>query len=318
MTNRPVRGSRRYWLRLLSLVVILTVLPIILLPTGIGALSMWMLTHPGCGDGANNPSVTFRHIEIPSRFGKPYRGFFIPGTNGATVVVPPPYNSGRGGMLPEASLIAADGFNVLVFESRLCSGRSATSLGYAEVEDVGAVLDYLKNNAADLGVDTDKIALHGFSSAGATSTMAAARYSEIAAVLAEGGYHDMERFLVNPQSTNTLEAMMVFGSRLTYRLTTGYDVSVLSPLDAITHISPRPIFLVYGTKEPSLSGARQQFAAVKAAHPDAPIQLWEVPNATHGGYLNAVGVDEYKRHVLPFYHCALLSDCDAWNALWTQ
>jgi hypothetical protein len=111
---------------------------------------------------------------------------------------------------------------------------------------------------------------------------------------------------------------MILGARTAYWLTTGNDTSVLSPVDAMKHIPPRPVFLVYGTIEISLPGAHKQLAALRSAKPDTFAQLWEVPGAWHGGYLSAVGAEEYKRHVLPFYNCALLDQCDEWNALWQQ
>jgi hypothetical protein len=310
--------QRRRWLRLLIIAVSAIVLVVILLPTLLGAGMMWTLTHPGCGDDGAKPNLPYREISIPAHAGGVYRGYFIAGTKDATIIVPPPYNSGRGGMLHEAALLAADGFNVLTFESRVCAGKSSLSLGYSEVDDVGDVLAYLRQNADNITVNMDKIALHGFSSAGATSTMAAARYPEIHALLAEGGYHDMDSYVGISQATGIMDSLIVFGARTAYHIATGLDVTVLSPLDAITHIPPRPIFLVYGKVEPSLSGARQQLAAVRAMNPQTFIQLWEVPGAGHGGYLSSVGADEYKRHVLPFYNCALLDQCDDWQALWNQ
>jgi hypothetical protein len=104
---------------------------------------------------------------------------------------------------------------------------------------------------------------------------------------------------------------------VTYRLTTGYDVTVLSPLDAITKIPPRPIFLIYGSIEPSLPGAKEQLATVRAADPNAPADLWVVPGAWHGGYVS-VAAAEYERRVVAFYDCALLAQCGQWNALRQQ
>src|SRR5258708_17224769 len=86
-------------------------------------------------------------------------------------------------MMPEASLLAKDGFNILIFESRVCAGRDSISLGYNEIDDVGDALAYLKQNADKLPVNMDKIALHGFSSAGATETMSPALYPQIQSLL---------------------------------------------------------------------------------------------------------------------------------------
>ena len=180
-------SRRRRWLRLLIVAVIGVGLALVVTPFGLGANTMWRLVHPGCNQDSRTPAdydlPSYRDIIIPGQNGSSYHGFFIIGTNGATIIVPPPYNSSRTGMMPEASLLAKDGFNILIFESRVCAGMSVISLGYNEIDDVGDVLTYLKQNPDKLPVDMDKIAIHGFSSAGATATMATARYPEIHALL---------------------------------------------------------------------------------------------------------------------------------------
>jgi len=301
--------------------VVAVALALIVTPFALGAVPMWRLVHPPCGHDSRTPAdydlSNFREISIPSQ-GINYHGFFIPGTNGATIIVPPPYNSSRVGMMPEASLLAKDGFNILIFESRVCAGHDVVSLGYNEIDDVGDALAYLKQNPDKLPVEIDKIALHGFSSAGATATMATARYPEIHALLAEGGYDNIDEQLGLQRTSGFLDSLAVLGSRAIYRISTGVDASMLVPIEAIKRIPPRPIFLVYGSSEVSLSGAKDQLAEAQKAlkSPTEILQLWIVPGAGHGGYLSAVGADEYKRNVLPFYHCALLNDCQAWNNLW--
>ncbi|MEP7286425.1 MAG: hypothetical protein ABI947_11715 [Chloroflexota bacterium] len=318
MIKWPFRRNRRYWLRLIIFTVLMIIVLALTLPMGLGASTMWLLIHPRCSGEADKPTVPYQSISIPTHLGGIYHGYFIPGSKKATVIVPPPYNSNRGGMLPEASLLAADGFNVLLYESRVCAGQTVTSLGYSEVDDVGDVLAYLNHNADNIQIDMTRVALHGFSSAGATSTMATARYAEIRAVLAEGGYHNIDAQLGIQPSGDFFLNLIVFGARATYRLSTGEDAAVLTPIDSIKRIPPRAIFLVYGTAEISLPGAREQLAVVQTVDPGAFVALWEVPGAGHGGYLNAVGPVEYQRHVLPFYNCALLDSCEAWRALWVK
>jgi pimeloyl-ACP methyl ester carboxylesterase len=310
----------RYWRHLITLVILALVIPLFVVPMFIGGGAMWTLLHPGCGDGGTTPNAyhlaTYREISIPARSGGAFRGFFVPGTKDGVIIVPPPYNSGRDWMLREAFLLADDGFSLLTFESRVCAGKGVLSLGYNEVEDVGDVLAYLKQNAETLGLNLDHMALHGFSSAGATSIMAAARYPEIRAILAEGGYDNIDEQLGIMRAGNFFESLMAFGARVTYRVATGQDVNVLVPVEAIKKIPPRPIFLVYGTQEVSLPGAREELAAARSVDPNTFIQLWEVPGANHGTYLAAVGEEEYKRWVLPYYNCALLSQCTVWDNLW--
>ena len=299
-----------YWARLAIIAIFAVTITALIVPMVVGGFGMWALTHPACAPGGKPTDfgiTTAREIEIPGSAGVSYKGYFIPGTNGATIIIPPTFAGDRGGMLPEGSIIAKHGYNVLTFDSRVCSGQASISLGYSEVEDVKSALDYLKQNAAVLNVDMNRIALHGFSSAGATSIMAAARYPEIKAVVAEGGYYDMEQYIGNGNGSQRtiLENLLSFGAQLTYRLVTGQDISVLSPLDNIVKIPPRPILLVYGTLEPSLPGARLELAAAKQALATTDATLWEVENSGHGGYLS-VAHDEWEKRVIGFFDRVML------------
>jgi fermentation-respiration switch protein FrsA (DUF1100 family) len=318
-----MRRDRRYWLRLLRLAAFAVLIAVIGLPMLSGAVGMWALTHPVCGGNGPSPGeyrLAYREISIPASSGGTYRGYFIPGSKEGTIIVPPAYNGGRGGMLYEAALLAQDGYNVLLFESRICAGKGVISLGYSEVDDVGDVLAYLRQNNDNIRVNMTKLALHGFSSAGATSLMAAARFPEIATVLAEGGYHNAEAQMGIDRPNSIMVGLISLGARIAYRLGTGLDSSVLSPLDAIRHIPPRPVFLVYGSREVSLNGGKEELAAAQTGevNPARPPRLWIVPDATHGSYTYTVGIDEYKRWVLPFYACALLDQCAQWDTLWTK
>lgn len=302
--------------------IVVAVLLVISLPFALGAIRMWRTVHPGCGAGSDSPAaynLPFREINIPTRWGGSYRGFYMPGALPATIIVPPAYASGRDSLLPEAAILAAHGYNVLIYESRACTRLGVISLGYREVDDVGDALAYLKRNPDNLPVNLTHIALHGFSTAGATSTMATARYSEIAALLTEGGYHTSEAITGLGTSGYWLETLTQLGSKFSYRLATGEDPANLNPIGAIPKIPPRPIFFVYGSEEASLPGARLQLAAVRAADPNAAAELWVVPGAGHGWYVSTVERNEYARWVLPFYDCALLNQqCDQWRALWSN
>src|SRR5450432_255229 len=319
--GRLISASRsHYWLRLLITLVGVLAIAIVSAPLAAGANAMWRLLHPACLTDDRTPATygfQYQDISIPSATGA-LRGFFIPGTKDATIIVPAPYNTGRMGMLYEGSMLAGDGFNILTYETRLCAGGGVTTLGYAEANDLGDALTYLRENRDNIHVNLEHVAVHGFSAAGATALLATARFPQIAAVLAEGGYDDADQALGFQQSSGFFDSLMIFGARATYRLTTGADVNVLRPVEAIQHIPPRPVFLVYGSKEVSLPGARDELAAARSASNNSAniIQLWVVPGAGHGGYAAAVGEVNYKQHVLPFYNCALLKQCAAWNELW--
>jgi dienelactone hydrolase len=292
-TERTIRQRVIFVLRP---VLIIAVAMLVVVPFALGVIFIRVLTTSGCSGGVDPGTFNMLFEEVSflsSEFKTPINAYFIPGDNGVTIIVPPSYTSGRGNLMHEIAVLHKNGYGALAYESRSCMGQNI-SLGYAEVTEVGDALDYL---ATRPDVDMEKIAIHGFSVGGAIATMAGARYPELKAVSAEGGYHDFSE-----QLSDNVEAqwpglgfLYEWGVHIGYRLTTGYDLSVLSPIGAIGQIAPRPILLIYGTAEPSLPGAHLQMAAAKGN-----AELSEVPGATHGTY-QYDAPEEYERRVIGFY-----------------
>lgn len=304
--ERPRRGAVRtrvYWLRLARLFLVALVGALFLLPFLMGAFSMWVLTRGLCTPGGSpaERAMPYEDVLFPSARGITQQGYFIPGTNGATIILIPAFKGGRGSELYYAEVFHRAGFNVLTFNSRVCTSQGWISLGYQEVEDVEAAYEYLKTRP---DVDAARVGLHGFSSAGATGLMAMARMPAIRSVSAEGGYHDYAEMLGWGRSTNFFDTLYQLGAVTAYPLLTGGDIHDLNPLDAIGKIGPRPVLLVYGSREVSLAGARLMLERARANGVDA--DLWVVEGAGHGGYLWAAP-DEFVTRVVGFHEAALLA-----------
>ncbi|NDJ74831.1 MAG: prolyl oligopeptidase family serine peptidase [Chloroflexi bacterium] len=275
------------------------------IPALCGCGTMYWLVHPGCGGDATTPSDfgynDWEDLAIDARAGGSFQAYFIPGDNGATIIIPPTGGAGRGSRLDLADMLARNGYAVLTYDSRRCADLGNSSLGYKEISEVEDVVDYL---LAREDVDPDRIGITGFSAAGATTIMAAARRPELRAIIAEGGYGDFAEGAVGlyDGGGSFVETTYKWSLSLSYRLFTGEDIDRLSPLDVIDRIAPRPILLIYGTKEASLSGAYEQQAA---AGDNAT--LWVVAGAGHGEY-QAVAPAEYEQRVIEFFDQALLGE----------
>jgi uncharacterized protein len=295
LTSRPPT----YWLRLLSVFIFSLAIILPGLPVLLGFLMAWGLIYPPCANLELTPGdygFDYEGVTLSAGAGGRFRGYFVPGTNGAAIIVAPGFNSGRAGRLREAMLLVRHGYAVFTFESRRCAGMGGLSLGYKEVDEVADALDYLLSRP---DVDPARIGVYGFSSAGATAVMAAARLPHLNAVVAEGGYGDFAEETLIPSPDRSLKSffeLLFFGSvRQTYGLLTGLDINLLSPADVIGQIAPRPILLIYGSREVSLvGGQRQQAAAGENA------ELWIVEGAGHGSYFD-VAPEEYEARLVAFF-----------------
>ncbi|MBI5957707.1 MAG: prolyl oligopeptidase family serine peptidase [Chloroflexi bacterium] len=289
--------------KLLVKIVLAVSLTVFLVPVALGIITMSALLFPSCGDSSSTPAdygLIWEDVTIKTKSGDSVRAYFIPGTNRAAILIAPSTNNGRGSRLPLAALLAQHGYAVLTFESRRCAGMGALSLGYKEAGDVGDALAYLQTRS---DIDPDRIGVTGFSSAGATAILAAARFGDLKAVIAEGGYGDFAEEAVGIGSGDGTLLEIIYKQSLstTYHLITGIDIDKLSPVDVIADIAPRPILLIYGSDEVSLSGGYRQAAA---AGPNA--ELWVVEKAGHGRY-RLVAPVEYETRVVKFFDRALLT-----------
>jgi uncharacterized protein len=297
-TSEAASARTRSLKRVARAIVVIVPLLVVGVPVLCGVITTGGLLYVPCSESGDTPADyghTFEDVTLDASDGGSFLGYFIPGTNGAAIIIPPPLASGRGNRMNEADVLARSGYAVLLFESRRCAGMGAHSLGYQEISEVGDVLAYLQERN-----DVRQIGVLGFSSAGATAVMAAARYPALAAVIAEGGYGDFPSLSVAGDSANVLEVIYKWVMRTTYRVITGESIDRLRPVDVIGDIAPRPILLIYGSTERSLSGAYDQLAA---AGDNAA--LWVVEGAGHGNYVD-VAPQEYERRVIAFLDRALL------------
>ena len=294
----PPRLLRR-WQRRIGLVLAALLLAATLVPTGLGFLTMWGVTHPVCSPGPSpgQYGLAPEEVRVPSRLGADFRGYFFRGENGATIILSPALGQDRSGWMHEVDVLVRSGYNVLTFDSRPCTGIAPHSLGYWEADDILDAVEYLRSRG---DIDLARIGLHGFSQAGSSNIFAAARSPEIRAVVAEGGYVDYAaQTIALGRTQDPFMVLFGLGAQLGYRAATGMDIRVLRLLDLIPGIAPRPILLVYGSAEGTLAWARQ--AEALGDH----VRLWEVPGATHGSYLWSAGEDAFRSHVAGFFDEAL-------------
>jgi fermentation-respiration switch protein FrsA (DUF1100 family) len=111
--------------------------------------------------------------------------WYLPGTNGAAVVVLHGAGSTRSNALDQAAVLYRNGYGVLLLDARGHGDSDGTAMdfGWYGDLDVGAAIDHLLTRD---DVDPDRIGVLGLSMGGEEAIGAAAAHDAIRAVVAEG------------------------------------------------------------------------------------------------------------------------------------
>jgi hypothetical protein len=282
------------WKRLLRVLVILagTALLVWLAVLAIASqLYVWGLTHPGCPTGVENPSG-YEGVILTTRDNLQIKGWWRPPTapTTAAIILLGGNGAGRDTMLPEADLLGHHGYGVLTLDYRPCAGQPAT-LGFREIEELNTALVFVR---AQPGVQHTGVL--GFSVGGITAIRGAASSPEVEAIAAMGGYASLDSQVLQYPSPALSSRWVV--QRLVlwlFRLNTGVAPDQISPIADLPGISPRPVLLVFGEQELERCAGREQFAAARP-----PKELWVVPGAGHGNYLQ-VDPGGFETHVVDFF-----------------
>jgi fermentation-respiration switch protein FrsA (DUF1100 family) len=245
----------------------------------------YRLAHPG-GRFAmrrvtpGDAGLEYEKVEFLSRDGLRLFGWYVPGTNGATIILVHGHGSKGIAMIYPASALAAKGYGVLMFDLRAhgsSDGDICTS-GWLEVNDLLGAVDYLKGRQ---DVDQDRIGTLGVSMGGQVVIRAVAQSAEIKAVVAEGpspaGLEDLggrpttiRRWINYPVNW--------FSYKLTAFMNGAQPPSGI--LAEISKIAPRPLLLIATGK-----GAERSFTRLFYQAASQPKELWEITDARHAeGY----------------------------------
>jgi dienelactone hydrolase len=136
------------------------------------------------GRTAADPPLDAEPVSLPTADGVTLAAWWVPGTNGAAVLVRHGAGSTHEGALDQAAVLARHGYGVLLMDARGhgASGGRAMDFGWWGDADIAAGLDHLE---ARPGVDPDRVGLLGLSMGG-EEALGAAPDPRVRAVVAEG------------------------------------------------------------------------------------------------------------------------------------
>ncbi len=288
------------WTRILRGLLFGLVISALMVNFGLAWIYVGALTRPACGsEPAQLPaSLAPERVTLPTLDGHRIEAWYYPSQNGRAVIALGGLGGALGDNLPPVTPLIEAGYGVLQVGTRACADPpAAVTLGYQEGQDVVYALDFLLKRPE---IVPGKIGAFGFSMGGAAAIRAAARHSEIAAVVAEGGYHNLGEDIVESDNRPPFwSRAFLYTIAGTYWARTGINPWESSPVDDLPLISPRPVLLIYGEHEVLDGRAYTQFEAARD-----PKELWVVPGGGHG--TNHLAAPEaYPARVVSFFNARL-------------
>lgn len=228
--------------------------------------------------------------EVGSASGGTTGGGMIPGVHSKrAMIVCHGYPFDKGNVLPLAKFLHSE-YALLLFDFRAMgeSEGNLTTVGYKEVLDLKAALDYLEKKGIQ------KIGVLGFS-LGASVGLLAAEDPRIKAIVADSPFASMDKLLDEIfKNLFFLKKILKFLLIQLGKFFLKIKLEQISPERVIRKVQT-PIFVIHGDEDTQvhLSHAIQ----LKEANPG--IQLWIVPNSSHGEAHELYPV-EYERRVKTF------------------
>jgi dipeptidyl aminopeptidase/acylaminoacyl peptidase len=221
------------------------------------------------------------------------RGWYVPSENGAVVILAHGYAGNHRMLLPEAALLAAHGYGVLLFDFRGHgeSGDGLVTIGDRERRDLEAAVDFV---AARPDADPDRIGAIGFSMGGATLAQVAAQDSRLRAVVIEAAFASLDATI--RYRSRYLGPLTQWPSLWAVRRA-GVDVDDVTPVADLCAISPRPVLLIYGERDSDVPPGTAQAMYEAACE---PVEQWMVVGARHQNYME-VAPQEYAARLLGFF-----------------
>jgi len=292
-----MKTSYQYWLRL----GIMTIISLVVVSTITLVWFSYQQTqdylHPRrqkvSEELLNTYGIEPQHIALTTEDNVKLAAWYTPPQNGAVILVAHGYGDVRS---PNYYLLfVQEGYGVLAWDFRAHgeSGGDFSSLGYYEVLDAKAALDYA---LAQPGVE--HIGAWGGSMGAVTMIRATAQFPEIEALVADSPFATLEDEMNLRITLSPMRPLM----RLFATQATDVSFDMVRPVDDIAKISPRPVFIIQGMADSMvpLDSAQRLYDAVSE-----PRQIWLEEDVGHLG-MYWTYEEKYTRQVTGFFDKYLL------------
>jgi fermentation-respiration switch protein FrsA (DUF1100 family) len=287
----------QYWARLLSTTFLLLLVAVIGTVIWVSYQQTISYLHPerqiASGELLRANGIKYQDVELVTEDNVRLSAWYTPPQNGAVILAAHGYGDKR----PEDFyfLFASHGYGVLAWDFRAHgqSGGDFSSLGYYEALDAKAALDF-----ALAQPDVKHIGAWGGSMGAVTMIRATAQYPKIEVLVADSPFATLEEEM----NIRVPFPMMRSLIRFFAERESGMKLHWVRPIDDISRISPRPVFIIQGMGDGMiyLDSAQRLYNAA-----GEPRELWTEPNVPHLN-MYAYYKMQYTKKVIKFFDEYLL------------
>ena len=210
--------------------------------------SAWIALYPTVPadlGGAPDLDASSLHVQIPVGEGDRLDGWYLRGTQPAAVLLFAGYARDHRRMWRYGQFLHKLGLHVLAidFRSARATSRKPTTLGYWELRDARAALDWIRQRP---DMAEARVALFGESLGGATALVLAAQRPDVAAVVADCPFASGDAAVADGFSCVLhLPAYPLAPlARQVGKLVTGHDPGELDVTQALRSLNGRPVLLI--------------------------------------------------------------------------
>jgi len=281
--------------------------PLVFSLTAFGLLlgaSTWVGLYPALPSdlgGVHSLDAQAERVRIAVAPGDSVDAWYVPGTRPAAVLLLHGYARTHSRMWRYGAFLHRAGYGVLAFDTR--SARAAhrlpTTLGWNEIEDAQAVLDWLHARQPN-----GRIGLLGESLGASVALMLAGRNPDVSAVVEDCGFATGQQAL---EETSERWAHLPRWPtapvlRWLERRITGFDPYAVDVVTAAQSLRSRPVLFIQGMTDNRFSPLQVRELWQAAGRKDP---LWLIPDAGHNdGWRTHRAL--YEQRVRAFFDHALL------------
>lgn len=249
--------------------------------------------------------LEYEEIEVESVDGNILHGWYIPPTNGAVIMALHGYKWNRSGFIEEAEMLTRHGFGFLFVSIRAhdVNDGELIAFGLNEMPDIDAWFNFLLTREE---VNPEAIAIFGESLGGSMAIQYAALNPQIKAVATHSAFSSMRDTIETSIRFFTGLPPFPFAPMIQFwaEWEIGGDIDDINASHWISEISPRPVFIMHGLKDTTVS---PQSGNILFDAAEEPKELWTEAELGHGGFEREFP-EEFEARLVAYFERYLLNE----------